>query len=416
MVAMSRSLTIAGFALAVLLEPAARGQSPAGQSVPTDPPATAGSPGLPGNTSGGPLGNVAGFSPSDGIGGEAGAALSSGLGEGAGGAASAFGMIGDRGPGVMLRQFPTPPTTPGTPNQPPPAPNPRVASAFVPSIRGLKIAENQSPRPQDRVFFTFDYFNNVNGALNRRFDAPVRDIQIYREIFGFEKTIFEGNGSIGFRLPLDTLTSKRTVPARFQGFGGQDTSLGDLGLFAKFIMAEDKATGSLISTGLAITAPTGPNSFAGASYLGGIHTTMIQPFLGYIWNRDRFYVHGFSAFEFPVDPAQASFMYNDVGAGYFLYRDDTGSRFLTAIAPTFEAHVNSPLNHRDVYNIKDPSGSATVVNLTYGVNFEFNRQSVLTAGFVNPVTGPKPFDFEFLLLFNYRFGKTARRALPVISG
>jgi len=49
----------------------------------------------------------------------------------------------------------------------------------------LKIAENQSPRPQDRFFYTFDYFSDVNQALNLRLGAPVSNIKVYRSIFGF---------------------------------------------------------------------------------------------------------------------------------------------------------------------------------------------------------------------------------------
>ena len=73
----------------------------------------------------------------------------------------------DRRPGSnpVSLQFPTP--RPRRTLPPPSPPSPRRASALVPSVRGLKIAENQSPRPQDRVYFTFDYFSNVNGALNR---------------------------------------------------------------------------------------------------------------------------------------------------------------------------------------------------------------------------------------------------------
>ena len=329
-------------------------------------------------------------------------------------------MIGDQSPDLVLRRVsaasvpnPFPPPTP------PPTPNPRQASALSPSVRGLKIAENQSPRPQDRVFFTFNYFDNVNSALNRHFEAPVKDIQVYREIFGVEKTFDDGNGSLGLRLPLDTLWSKPTVPANYKQFGGTSTSVGDLSVFAKYILKQDPETGSLISTGFAITPPTGPGNFAGASYIGSssIHTTMLQPFLGYLWVHGDFYLQGFTAIEFPVNPDQVTYMYNDIGMGYFLFRDRESDRFLTAVAPTFEVHVNTPLNHRDVYNANDPAGSPDVVNLTYGLNLEFRRNSLLTFGFVTPVTGPRPFDFEFLLLFNYRFGRSARRPIPpVISG
>lgn len=333
-------------------------------------------------------------------------------------------MIGDQGADLTIRQFATLPTTPTIPQPfPPPTPNPppspRQASALVPSVRGLKIAENQSPRPQDRIFFSYNAFSDVNQSLNQRLGAPVTDISVYREIFGLEKTFADGDGSIGLRLPLNTLTSRPTVPARFKQYGGTSTALGDLSIFAKYILAQDRETGSLISTGFAITPTTGPDAFAGANYIGSprTHTTLMQPFIGYLWVRDRFYLQGFSAFEFPVNPAQVTYMYNDIGMGYFLIRNFEPGRMITGLAPTFEAHVNTPLNHRDVFNPNDPAGSPDVVNLTYGLNTEFYRNSLFTFGFVTPVTGPRPFSLEFLLLLNIRFGRSARQAPPpVISG
>ena len=113
--------------------------------------------------------------------------------------------------------------------------------------------------------------------------------------------------------------------------------------------------------------------------------------------------------------SQVTEMFNDVGIGYFLLRDPDPSRFLTAVAPTFEVHVNSPLNHHGFDNPNELAGTPTVVNLTYGLNLEFCRNSLLTFGFVTPVTGPRPFDYEALVLFNFRFGRSARRAVPPVT-
>src|SRR5271157_4440819 len=319
-------------------------------------------------------------------------------------------MIGDLGPGLSIPQ-PYPPTPP------PPPPSPRRASALVPSVRGLKIAENQSPRPQDRVFFTFDYFSNVNGALNLKLGAPVSDILVYRYIFGFEKTFDNGNASIGARLPLDQLTANTRVPARFKQIGGTSTALDDMNIFGKFILRQNEQTGSLISVGLSITPTTGGGNFAGAKYIEYINTTEIQPFVAYIWNRGNFYIQGFSAFEFPVNQIQVTEMYNDIGMGYFVYRANDPHQLITAVVPTFEVHVNSPLNHRGFDIPNELAGTPDVVNLTYGLNVEFDRNSLLTFGFVTPVTGPRPFDYEAVLLFNFRFGRSAVRATPpIISG
>jgi hypothetical protein len=188
-------------------------------------------------------------------------------------------------------------------------------------------------------------------------------------------------------------------------------------IYVKYILRQDPNTGSLVSDGMAVTPTTGGSQFAGAKYIQYLNTTLFQPFVGYIWNPGKFYLQGFSAFEFPVNSSQATEMYNDIGMGYFLKRTSDPTVFLTAVAPTFEVHVNSPLNHRGFDNPADPFAVAASVNLTYGLNLEFGHNALLTLGIVTPVTGPLPFDFETLVLFNYRFGRSARRALPpVISG
>jgi hypothetical protein len=327
-------------------------------------------------------------------------------------------MIGDLND-ISVRQTSGTPTVPQPfpPPKPPSPPSPRLATALVTAVRGLKISENQSPRPQDRFFFTFNYFANVNGSLNERFGAPVNDIRVYRYILGFEKTFDNGNGSIGVRLPIDTLTSNSTVPGRFKKFGGTSTSLGNMNIFAKYILKQDPKTGSLISAGFAVSPTTGGNNFAGATYIQNINTTQFQPFLGYLWIHGKFYLQGFSAFDFPVNENQVTEMFNDIGMGYFVYRSEDPDRFWTGLAPTFEVHINTPLNHRGFDNPNDPAGTPDSVNLTYGLNFEIHRNSLLTLGFVTPVTGPRPFAYEALVLFNYRFGRSARRATPpVISG
>jgi hypothetical protein len=286
----------------------------------------------------------------------------------------------------------------------------------VASVRGLKISENQSPRPQDRVFYTFNFFAEVNQHLNQKLEASVSGLRVYREVIGFEKTFAEGNGSFGMRMPINTVSAN---PTSFAQRAGTSTSVGDLSLFAKYVFCRDPATGSLLTGGLAITAPTGPSSFAGADYLASLHSTSIQPFIGYIWTRDRFYLHGFTAIDTPSTVREAVLVYNDVGIGYFICRHPEPDYWVTGIAPTFEVHVNSPLTHGDPYNRNDPGGVPNVVNLTYGINFEFTHRSVLTFGMVTPVTGPRPFDYEALLLFNVFYGRTRRNMLgnpPMLGG
>jgi hypothetical protein len=94
-------------------------------------------------------------------------------------------------------------------------------------------------------------------------------------------------------------------------------------------------------------------------------------------------------------------MYNDLCFGYFLYRDRTGERFLTALIPTIELHVNTPLNHRGSLN--GDLGTPDWVDITGGTIFELCRRSTLSLGVCAPVTGAKPFDVEGIVQVNFRF-------------
>lgn len=326
--------------------------------------------------------------------------------EGSGGT---FAMIGNQSP-YRLRAAVSPSRPPQPPPIPPPPSRSQVSPALYPSLRSFRICENMSPRPQDRVFFNFNYFTNVNESINRSDGIPIRNMTAYRYIFGVEKTFFDMNASVGLRLPLNTLTADGlrpniSTPTR--------TALGNLSVFGKFVLLEDRSSGSLISAGLAITPPTGPSRFAEAPYVVALNNLTFQPFLGFIWRADRLYFQGFSAVDVPVTDADVTLFYNDLGVGYYVLRSDDPHAPLSGLAPTFEVHVTNPLNHRDFSNRFDPAASADVVNLTYGLNFEFFRSSVLTVGLVTPVTGPRPFDTELAVLFNAFFGPTRRSLIPV---
>lgn len=290
----------------------------------------------------------------------------------------------------------------------------------APSIRTIKVSENQSPLPHDRVYYSFNYFDNVNDAVNDRLNAPVQDIQIFREIFGFEKTFNDGQGSIGLRVPLNTISAGSRGTS---GLGGSSTAFGDLSIIGKYILTRNPETGSLISGGLSLTVPTGPGRFAGYNAFGPApHTTTFQPFLGYLFNAGNLYLHGFTAIDVPCTSSDVTLIYNDIGLGYYLRRDapDSGlDRLVTLIAPTFEVHINDPLNHRDAFNIQDPVGTPDVVDLTYGLNIGLRQNTFLTLGLVTPVTGPRPFELEALAFLNVFFGRSARRgplAPPVLGG
>jgi hypothetical protein len=337
-------------------------------------------------------------------------------------------MIGDLGPLPRLSLVRTaagggglPPPFP--PPKPPGVPGFRGATLVSPSIRDVKISEDQSPRPQDRVYFTFNYFQGVNDQVNTRLQAPIGYSQVFRYIGGFEKTFLDGQGSIGIRAPLDSITAN-TASSRASGnFGGTSTAVGDMSIYGKYVLLENRETGSILSSGLAITLPTGPGRFAGFdTFAPSPHGTSFQPFIGYIYNTGRLYFHGFTIVDVTTTGSDPVLLYNDFGLGYFIRRPDPNALstpLISMIAPTFEVHVTDPLNHRDPYSLRDPAGMTDIVNLTYGINIGIFERTLITFGVVTPVTSPKPFDFEAMAFINYFFGARRRPQLatpPVLGG
>ncbi len=307
-------------------------------------------------------------------------------------------MYGDQGP---------PTTAPpgavlvvGRPPAPgePPAEAVRAALA-VPWLRDFKIADHESPAPLDRAYVAFNFFNDVGAAANRAIDSDVHDQRVYRETFGLEKTFFDERASVGLRLPLNTLTGESDVPA----LGGSSTDVGDLSLILKYAAWRDGESGSLVSAGLAVTLPTGPSSFAGSQAVVPLHDTTLQPFVGYLLNRGDFFLQGFTSIDVPTDRRDVTMLYDDVGVGYHLYRARDEGRWLTGVTPTFEVHVNTPLDHRGSLRPGDVAGTPDVVDLTLGTYLELGNRALLGAAVVAPVTGPRPFDVEAIVHFELRF-------------
>src|SRR5205823_5739736 len=113
------------------------------------------------------------------------------------------------------------------------------------------------------------------------------------------------------RLPFLQLVGDSTV---------EDSQIGDIDLIFKYALLNNFMNGDLISTGLVLTLPTGQDvQIAGASSL---HATVFQPFVGYIFNMNDFYIHGFSSLAVPTDSRDVTLFFNDIGLGYWCYRNN----------------------------------------------------------------------------------------------
>jgi hypothetical protein len=275
--------------------------------------------------------------------------------------------------------------------------------------------------PGDRVFITGNGFSNVQGPVlngptttttttKKVVDPPAIStatsataitvlpgsptVNLYREIFGFEKSFLDGAASVEVRVPVLQQTGD------LNGFSTSD--IGDLTIIGKYAILRDRATGNVLSGGLAVTAPTSPGV---ATTDGYIHSTLVQPFVGYLYNFDRFYVQAFHSVVVPTDSRDVTILFNDVGLNYWLYKAES-NRVLNFVVPTVELHVTTPLDHRGAgaYNdINNPLWVPDMVVTTVGVHFGVFKNGTLTVGAATPVTAPRTFGVEGFVQLNWRF-------------
>jgi hypothetical protein len=265
----------------------------------------------------------------------------------------------------------TQPTTSATSTSVPP-PSGLANRVPVTSFGAFKISDNESVQPVDRVFATYNYydldgFHGNSSSLNR-------------EMIGFEKTFLDGAGSFGMRLPYTQVG---------EGLGGT-SDVDALSLIVKYAAYRNAETGCVVSGGLVVTVPTGPDVVVGAN--NAVNPTLLQPYLGYAFGFGRCYVQGFCEIVIPTDDNLPTFVGNDIGMGY---RCES-----VPIIPIFEVHINDALNHQG--SGATPIGFVDQVVLTGGFHTIIGK-SLLTVGVATPVTGPRLDSIEAVVQFNCRF-------------
>jgi hypothetical protein len=264
------------------------------------------------------------------------------------------------------------------------------ALGVVTAIRSgvFKIAENENVQPQDRIFFNYNYYYNVN-ADGRPAGIPSADV--HREVIGFEKTFLDRRASFGLRLPY----------LQKEGDGGVDflDGFGDMTAVFKYAFWYDPEGGRIASGGVVVAAPTG--RAIKVPGMSDIRPTVFAPWVGVLGRGDRAWVQAFSQIAAPFDARDATLWFNDIALGYTVYQRTDNDSFLTGVAPTIEVHANTPLSHRGSFSTV--IGVPDWVTLIGGTHFTFNQRATLTLGIGTPVTGPRIYDLEAVCQFNWRF-------------
>lgn len=292
-----------------------------------------------------------------------------------------------------------------------------VLSGAGASLGIMKLAENSSPRPVDRVFFNYNFYNDV---------LALGDVNRYTP--GFEKTFFNGQTSIDVRFPFLGQLDRITL---FETGDVADTRFGDITATFKAILLQGRT--GLISGGFAVSAPTADDIHLtlldGTDVLRVHHRSVhVMPFVAllmapsnrcfwqlfvqadFVTNGDPVWADPTGQNLRPIGRYQdANLLFADFNFGYWMYQSPF-RRGLTGIAPMLELHYTGTLNDTDLVagsglGVRSYTRRFDYLNLTAAVNFMFNDCLSVRPGFVIPLRDgdDQPFDYEAAVQANLYF-------------
>jgi hypothetical protein len=301
-------------------------------------------------------------------------------------------------------------------------PTDNLAAAPGANVGRIKLSENVSPIPRDRVYVNYSNFNNT---------ALAGGVDVNRVTPGVEKTFFDGNASIEIRTPFAHTIDSTLGPAAGATPTADSTEFGNMSIYLKAIFAQNESW--VISGGLGFALPTASDFVARDAFGDEVlrvdnESVHLLPFLAATYApNDRFFAQGMVQLDFDptgntvyVDGARLgdaddmNYAFVSTSIGYWLFRDTCSDRWITGVAPIAELHYNGSLKQGD-----DLDGDAGTVftapddihllNAVVGLNFMVGQCGSLTLAYATPLTGGDPqFENEFRVLFNWYFGSANR--------
>lgn len=298
--------------------------------------------------------------------------------------------------------------------------------------RRFKFTEHSSPVPADRVFATYNLFDN---ALS---DANGNELDLNRYIFGLERTFLQGNASLEFRIPF----SNGANSEQFQDVGGppnRNTEFGNISLTTKFLLAQDADW--TYSSGLGVILPTADEALlvtpTGMEVEIANEAYYLQPFFA-VQRRpnQNTWINFLTQLDFAADGNTVTVtdqsgsqlsppeIYNDqhllfldLSLGRWFRRANPQShRRLNGVAGIIELHYTTTLNDTDLVTaglqdsdtgepldtLTDPANRRDVLNATLGIRFLLRSGSTLTLSGVAPLRDGADhlFDSEFSVQYS----------------
>jgi hypothetical protein len=245
----------------------------------------------------------------------------------------------------------------------------------------MKIAEDDSALPQDRVFFLYNRFNDALAVNDFTVGgtAVARSFDVDRYTLGIEKTFLDQSWSVELRMPFTNAFDYSS-----SNLGVSSGDVGNLTVVVKRVLYESETTAAAVGLGIGI--PTGSNAdvtTAGFHFTVNNQAVDLIPWVGFVRSfNDRLFCQGFLQVDVPangnrIDLAGSTFgvlqdqtlLYADLCMGCWLSRNQCAC-WLTGLAALLELHYTSTLQGADVV-----SGASAGQRFTFG-NFD-NHQDVL---------------------------------------
>ncbi len=299
--------------------------------------------------------------------------------------------------------------------------------------RRVKISENNSPIPRDRVFFDYNNFQNalyVPGTGT----SPGHSTSIQRYMPGFEKTFFDGWTSIDVRAPFASAENPN-INSLVPNNQPKSTVFGNMTVtFKSLLVRTDRMA---VAGGFGLNVPTASSGSlltntgvgtANQSFTLFNDAVHFLPYLGVLLQpTDRLFVTTFVQVDVDANGNRIydntlnssvgrlndqTLMYVDTSLAYWLYRHPE-NHYLTGIVPLLEYHFTGSLQKPDlvttsngIFQFGSTVNQLSISNLTVGSHFYFGPKAIFTvAGAVplNQSQNQRQFDGELIVLFNRYF-------------
>jgi hypothetical protein len=278
----------------------------------------------------------------------------------------------------------------------------------------LNIAEANTPRVMDRVYYSFRHFNNTSSISAFQFSQT---LDIERHTLGWENSFWDRTGSLEFRLPIDERIQSDIFSVLAPSFGvvdplvgangGRSAELGNISAIFKLAIVE--RPDFYLSGGVGVTLPTAQDVDYKLAVSGIVdypsspglqadmnaafetvfanETIYIEPFAAWIYAppESRWFTQGFLQVEVAANPSRVTFngtaandfyqngafigfydyftpvpvranlipqtlMRLNLGVGYKLL-DEPDARWLRQVAAMFEMHYTTTLNDAVLTNL-----------------------------------------------------------------